>query len=109
MYESPIEIIERATTFDLDSEIIKAVKSYGINVNKEQLVRALRYDREQYEKGYADAKAEQLEIIRCKDCKWGDWYNSDDGHRYCYCMETEACRRTGDDFCSYAERAESEK
>ena len=44
------------------------------------------------------------EIIRCKDCKWSDWYTAVDGHRYCYCMETGNGGRTEDDFCSYAER-----
>ena len=44
------------------------------------------------------------EIIYCKDCKWSDWYDAADGHRYCYCMETGAAGRTVDDFCSYAER-----
>jgi hypothetical protein len=46
----------------------------------------------------------QPEIIRCRDCKWSDWYDSTDGNRYCYCMETGASGRTADDFCSYAER-----
>lgn len=45
----------------------------------------------------------QPEIIHCKDCKWSDWYDAADGHRYCYCMETGAAGRTADDFCSYAE------
>ena len=48
----------------------------------------------------------QPEIIRCKDCKWSDWYTAADGHRYCYCMETGNGGRTEDDFCSYAERQE---
>ena len=50
---------------------------------------------------------EQPEIIHCKDCKWSDWYDAADGHRYCYCMETGAAGRTADDFCSYAEREEA--
>lgn len=48
----------------------------------------------------------QPEIIYCKDCKWSDWYDAADGHKYCYCMETGAAGRTADDFCSYAERLE---
>lgn len=31
----------------------------GIIIDKDQLIRALTYDRDQYQKGYADAKAEQ--------------------------------------------------
>ena len=45
----------------------------------------------------------QPEIIRCKDCEWGDIYVSD-GNRYCYCMMSDPRIRTADDFCSYAER-----
>lgn len=48
----------------------------------------------------------QPEIIRCKDCKWSDWYTSADSKRYCYCMETGNGGRTENDFCSYAERQE---
>ena len=46
----------------------------------------------------------QPEIVRCKDCKCGDWYTAIDGNRYCYCMETGNGGRTEDDYCSYAER-----
>ena len=59
--------------------------------------------RNAYERGKRDA---QPEIIRCKDCKWGDWYTSVEGKRYCYCMETDNGGRTEDDFCSKAERRE---
>jgi len=45
----------------------------------------------------------QPKIVHCKDCKWSDWYDAADGHRYCHCMETGAAGRTADDFCSYAE------
>ena len=57
--------------------------------------------RNAYERGRKEAMEE---IIRCKDCKWGDWYTSVDRKRYCYCMETGNGGRTEDDFCSYAER-----
>lgn len=49
---------------------------------------------------------QQPEIIRCKGCKWSDWYTAASGGQYCYCMETGASGRTEDDFCSYAERQE---
>ena len=63
MYESPIDIIYNDIQYkvveELDKNIVSAVQSYGIDVNKEELLKALRYDRQQYEKGYADAKSEQ--------------------------------------------------
>jgi len=59
MYESPIEIIQSQIRTQLEDDVLKAVQRYGINVNKEELIKALRYDRQQYKKGYEDAKAEQ--------------------------------------------------
>ena len=62
MYESPIELlvteIQHQIVKQQDKEIYKAVLNYVPNVDKEELIRALQYDRGQYEKGYADAKAE---------------------------------------------------
>lgn len=59
MYESPIDIIYSEMQTKLEGEVFKAVQNVGINVNKDELIKALSYDRHQYEKGYADAKAEQ--------------------------------------------------
>lgn len=49
---------------------------------------------------------ELTELIRCKDCKWADWYTADDGRTSWYCYETGKDVNGGDDFCSQAERAE---
>ena len=49
-----------------------------------------------------------VEVVRCKDCKWSDWYTTADGHMYCYCMETGNGGRTENDYCSYGERGEQE-
>lgn len=58
MYKSPIEILttDIQTQIDkgLEEEVFKAVVSVGINVDKEELLRALQYDRSQYQKGYFD-------------------------------------------------------
>ena len=53
-YKSPIEIIQKGFTTKIEDDVCKAVWEYGISVDKEELIKALRYDREQYEKGYAD-------------------------------------------------------
>ena len=42
-----------------ENQIVQAVQNCGISVDKEELMKALMYDRQQYDKGYADAKAEQ--------------------------------------------------
>lgn len=58
MYKAPIELISSPPKLDIDGEIYKAVVQCGVTVDKDELIKALQYDRDQYNKGYADAKAE---------------------------------------------------
>ena len=62
MYESPISIlysdIAKRINTTMTDNVVKAVQSYGIHVDEGELMKALDYDRKQYEKGYADAKEE---------------------------------------------------
>lgn len=55
-YESPIRIIVENMTTKIEDDIMQIVQSYGIDVDKAELKRALRYDRAQYEKGFEDGK-----------------------------------------------------
>ena len=61
MYESPIEMtyrdIQTQIREETDKQIIEAVRQCGICVDKEELLKALQYDRRQYEKGYNDGLA----------------------------------------------------
>ena len=54
MYQSPIEIITRQMRTQFEDNVFKAIQDYGIAVDKDELIKALQYDREQYEKGYRD-------------------------------------------------------
>ena len=59
MYESPVKIsfdeaISKASQ-ELDNQIIATIHQY-VSVDKNELIRALQYDRGQYEKGYEDGK-----------------------------------------------------
>ena len=65
-YQSPIEVIIGQMNISYENEICKAVQHVGVNVDKNELLKALQYDRGQYQKGYADRDSE---IVRCKDCK----------------------------------------
>jgi hypothetical protein len=62
MYRSPINVlisdIQHQIAEQQDEEVYKAVVSVGINVDRDELIRALAYDRHQYMKGYADGKAD---------------------------------------------------
>lgn len=59
MYESPItEIIgemRMKQREDHENHIYECIQQYGINVDKEELIKALQYDRDQYKKGYREA------------------------------------------------------
>lgn len=68
-YQSPIELIQTQMEERIRDKIYEAVVSVGVNVDKEELLKALAYDRCQYQKGYADRAQE---IVRCKDCKHHD-------------------------------------
>ena len=68
-YKSPIEIIQEEARMHYEDAVVKAIQPYLISVNKDELIAALKYDRAQYDNGYADGRAARdAEIIRCKDC-----------------------------------------
>lgn len=80
MYKSPIEKIysELQTQIVQEDEntVMKAVRNVGLNVDKEELIRALRYDRNQYTKGYKGGKYDVLEKLeadmqRLRGCTCG--------------------------------------
>ncbi len=66
-YESPIMIAAERMRIEqerqLENHIYKAVQDYNIRVNKDELIKALEYDRGQYEQGYKDGLREANERI----------------------------------------------
>ena len=63
MYKSPIEVYQSEMETYMEGEILKAVMNVGVHVDKEELLKALKYDRDQYSKGYADGIREFTERI----------------------------------------------
>ena len=60
MYESPLteicENIESQMTKQREDSLVYEIRqAVGYNIDKEELIKALQYDRNQYQKGYADA------------------------------------------------------
>lgn len=53
-YDSPITLIVSQMQTKMEADTMSVIQHYGIDVNKEELIKALNYDRGQYEKGYAD-------------------------------------------------------
>ena len=109
MYQSPISIYETAMQTIMEQRenaiVAKVQDAFGVHVDKAELIRALKYDRGQYEAGYRDGKADAMaELVLCKDCK--GWCTEEIAKHYGvdrYCtmtmMPTDA-----DDFCSCGER-----
>ena len=54
MYKSPIELVMGEMRMKLNGTITQAIQDINIDVDKEELERALQYDRGQYDKGYSD-------------------------------------------------------
>ena len=107
-YESPISThIQRTVrelSFQLDKAVLKEVLKCNICVDRNELIKALKYDREQYEKGYADGRADADFVVRCKDCEAWDrrWVptGAEAGEHFCPIigLVTEP-----DFYCKYGE------
>lgn len=63
MYKSPIDIVMGGLKTEMDGEVLKAVQSYDINVDKEELIKALKNDRNQYEKGLKEGQDDALQYV----------------------------------------------
>lgn len=98
-YNSPIEITLQDMDMQIEDNILNAVQRVNINVNKDELMKALSYDRQQYQKGYDDARNN---IIHCKDCTHYSVNNVLIGN-VCKRLPT-VFNMQEDDFCSYAVR-----
>lgn len=102
-YESPIKIIMQEMQAQRENQVYQAIQNIGVDVDKEELLKALSYDRNQYEKGYRAAKSE---IVHCKDCKYYQDNNNGYTHNECKWCQDET--PNADDFCSYGERKDKE-
>ena len=53
-YKSPIDIIYGEMQTKVENGVLEAIQKCRINVDKDELIKALRYDRAQYDRGFAD-------------------------------------------------------
>lgn len=72
MYKSPIDVIvdEMQTQLvqDHENQILRAVQSVDVHVDKDELVKALQYDRDQFDRGYKDGIKAVFDLIGCRPC-----------------------------------------
>jgi rubrerythrin len=102
-YQSPIhQIVGDISTQiiqDGENQIFQAIQKSNIVVEKDELIKALQYDRNQYDKGYSDGRASAIktghwiesnipnEKYICSECGGACWYYDVDKYisksRYC--------------------------
>ena len=70
-YESPIMFITEQMTTELqkqtENNLYNIIQKYNISVDREELIKALKYDREQYELGFKDGLREADKWIKVED------------------------------------------
>ena len=89
-YESPITIYETAYEDSWKTDfVLNTVKKVGINVEKDELIRALKFDRDQYYKGYNEAKLEHETP--------SEYWFFDDGYIRCTCCKRKCPYQDYDD------------
>ena len=72
MYESPIEkVVKEVMKQDEEHLMYSVEQTIGYAIDKEELIKALQYDRNQYEKGYEDGlkDGEETMPLVCLKCK----------------------------------------
>lgn len=72
MYESPItQFVDKAITQIIKTEednlMYEVQQAIGYEINKEELIKALHYDRDQYQKGYEDGRKDNEWIPLTRD------------------------------------------
>ncbi len=70
MYESPIYLtiqnIESQMAQESEKTIIRYLRKCGVTVDKDELIKAMKYDRDQYTKGYKDGVNNTLDKLRAE-------------------------------------------
>lgn len=98
MYDSPIELLRGDMNVELEGLILKIIANVGVNVDKEELLKALNYDRGQYDKGYEDAMNEvkHPRPLKYEEIKAG-MYIWDNERKQCVKVETTFIQHNGDE------------
>lgn len=85
MYESPVELItknvEHKITQQTDDFIMSEItQQLSVRVDRDELIKAMKYDRQQYDKGFKDASKILRDICSCGR----DWKSSS-SYDYVFC------------------------
>lgn len=93
-YESPITMFVHNNTTKIleereDAIVARISEEIGLDINKEELIKALMYDRNQYSRGYDDGYRRAQSIFERPQGEWIDKEEYDDypNKTVCECSE----------------------
>jgi flagellar biosynthesis/type III secretory pathway protein FliH len=90
MYESPITQILGEMQTQYENDCMKVVQQCGFDVNKEELIKALQYDRNQYSKGYDDGYNKAIDDFTKEICKkYTEEERKQNFKQYCHSIKQE--------------------
>lgn len=103
-YESPItriqnQLLEETIKKEEDQLMWEIRQTLGYNIDKAELIKALFYDRNQYERGYQDGRLAGYRQAE-KEKRKGRWLiNSDGYYPYCSICYNEPQNRVMTEYC----------
>ena len=108
-----VDTIAESARDHFEDAVLHYIQKFDIHVDRNELVKALEYDRHQYDEGYCDGyqdgKRDAAGVVLCRECKW--YYEKGAFCNYWadVCEHAEVYARiTPTDYCSRGERKESE-
>lgn len=64
LYSPPVTICTQQIVDSVEDDVYKTVIRYGVDVDRNELIRALTYDREQYKQGYHAGVVRTVNLLR---------------------------------------------
>lgn len=103
MFDCGIHVINGEINTVIEDGIVKAVRSVGFVIDKEQLLKAITEARTFYEQGVSDGRMKAREdlIVRCGMCKY---HGTDD----CAITRNEGYTTSYNWFCGDGKRKDSD-
>ena len=110
---SPVEIFTKEVHNNFRDQVDDKIQQLiemeiGVKIDREELIKAMNYDREQYGKGYQNGyEKRDEEIVRCEDCKHWMTVVMNPASGLCkWHSKFGTVTTKHNDFCSYGEREE---
>lgn len=107
-YDSPIKMVVNQMADEIarftEDGVMQAVIKAGFDIDKDKLVSILQQDRQRYNEAYLKGyKDRDGEIVRCRDCKYGEPSACGDG------VDCDGIWHDDEWFCADGEREDEDE